>query len=509
MKRALIILLAVALLSLSAGTCSLAEPDPVSVSYKGRSYDLSYGGTEIVDDHLEVLIDGITGLLIRNNKLVSIIDVHAVFNGKKVKASDFYARSGDPGLIYAYIFPGTDRPEEIWIEPVEGGNGPVLLWDQTQAAPADDGPEETTLQAQAALTIQAEICSACGRVYSPEEDLETCPDCGGSLDPEARYVAAGDALILGHYEQDGDAANGPEPIEWIVLKEKDGKAVLLSRYVLDVGLYNRMSGYSLWQNTDLRKWLNDAFLKDAFSGSEAALLQPVTFTGDADHSDMAYSDDAEGDRVFLISQTEAGKWFENRNDALAFPTAYARLNGVNVNSEEGAYQGMSWWWLRSEKDGPGQAQMTGMIPTREIESTYSTYINREDGGIRPAIVLSVPWDENEVDEADMPEELLAALGDGPYRDTWDALKNGTVVQKGSKGPTAQGVQQTLVELGQKITADGSAGAKTLKALNAVQQQLGLEPTDVVDAAVYEQLLLGLLDRKDPTAAGELRSKYGL
>ena len=49
MKRALIILLAVALLSLSAGACSLAEPDPVSVSYKGRSYDLSYGGTEIVD----------------------------------------------------------------------------------------------------------------------------------------------------------------------------------------------------------------------------------------------------------------------------------------------------------------------------------------------------------------------------------------------------------------------------------------------------------------------------
>ena len=45
-------------------------------------------------------------------------------------------------------------------------------------------------------------------------------------------ISVGDVLAFGHYEQDNNPDNGPEPIEWIVLDVQDGKALLLSRYGL-------------------------------------------------------------------------------------------------------------------------------------------------------------------------------------------------------------------------------------------------------------------------------------
>ena len=101
------------------------------------------------------------------------------------------------------------------------------------------------------------------------------------------------------------------------------------------------------------------------------------------------------------------------------------------------------------------------------------------------------------------DSVLAALGSDHCRATYEALLAGEVVQNGSKGEAARGVQQTLIDFGQGITADGSVGPKTLAALNAVQSAFGLEPTDFVDAAQYEALLPRLLIATDEPAAREL------
>ena len=89
------------------------------------------------------------------------------------------------------------------------------------------------------------------------------------------------------------------------------------------------------------------------------------------------------------------------------------------------------------------------------------------------------------------EDVLAALGSDACRATYEALAAGEIIRDGSRGETARGLQQTLIDLGQDITADGSVGPRTLAALNAVQAAFGLEQTDFVDAAVYEQLLIQL------------------
>lgn len=45
-------------------------------------------------------------------------------------------------------------------------------------------------------------------------------------------------MTFGHYEQDNDTDNGPEPIEWIILTQFGNRALLLSRDCLDAQYFN-------------------------------------------------------------------------------------------------------------------------------------------------------------------------------------------------------------------------------------------------------------------------------
>ena len=100
------------------------------------------------------------------------------------------------------------------------------------------------------------------------------------------------------------------------------------------------------------------------------------------------------------------------------------------------------------------------------------------------------------------EAVMDALGGG-CRATYEALSAGGPVGPGSRGDAARGVQQTLVDFGQDIAADGIVGQKTMGALNAVQTVFGLETTDTLDAQGYAALLPRLLVLRDPEAAEAL------
>lgn len=101
------------------------------------------------------------------------------------------------------------------------------------------------------------------------------------------------------------------------------------------------------------------------------------------------------------------------------------------------------------------------------------------------------------------EDLLDAFDNRLYRATYDALLSGTTIQKGSRGESARGIQQTLKDFGKSISVDGSVGAKTIAVLNEVQREYGLEITDSVDAGGYAELLKQLLIRTDPDKAAAL------
>ena len=65
-----------------------------------------------------------------------------------------------------------------------------------------------------------------------------------------------------------------EPIEWVVLDVKDGKAFVISKYVLDKKRFYTRDEYIandnvFWEDCIARDWLNSVFYTEAFTAEEA------------------------------------------------------------------------------------------------------------------------------------------------------------------------------------------------------------------------------------------------
>lgn len=146
--------------------------------------------------------------------------------------------------------------------------------------------------------------------------------------------------------------------------------------------------------------------------------------------------------------------------------------------------------------------------TEEQESEPEV-IEEQEPGAEPAPEeesLEASEDSEKPEQESAPvttEDVLNALNDDTWRAASEALLAGEVIQKGSLGDTAKGVQETLVAFGQDIAVDGNVGPKTIAALNAVQAAFGMEQTETLDADGYAQLLPGLLMVTNPDEADSL------
>jgi len=120
-------------------------------------------------------------------------------------------------------------------------------------------------------------------------------------------------LLFGTFEQDGDASNGPEPIEWQVLKEENGKLLVLSRYVLEERHFTT-EPYCVWENSDVREYLNGGFYEKAFAEEEKARILATGMTNEIITRSIPkpeFADDGSvQDKVFLLSIKEYTEYFE-------------------------------------------------------------------------------------------------------------------------------------------------------------------------------------------------------
>ncbi len=153
----------------------------------------------------------------------------------------------------------------------------------------------------------------------------------------------GDYVFFGTYEQDNNTSNGKENIEWLVLEVKDGKALVISKYALDCQQYNTSYADVTWETCTLRNWLNNNFINSAFTANEKAMIPTVTVSADENPSYSTNPGNATQDRVFLLSITEANKYFSSDSARQCKPTEYAVAGGAFVNS----YNDNCYWWLRS------------------------------------------------------------------------------------------------------------------------------------------------------------------
>ena len=152
-------------------------------------------------------------------------------------------------------------------------------------------------------------------------------------------IEVGDYIIFGCYEQDNNFENGAEPIEWQVLDVQDGKAFIVSRFVLDSKEYQIGEWWTeaTWETCSLRKWLNDDFLKSSFSLDEQNIILSCELENTDSYSGADGGNNTE-DKIFLLSVEEAEKYFSSEYERDCWPTDYAKANNVFVG-----YGGNAWW----------------------------------------------------------------------------------------------------------------------------------------------------------------------
>ncbi len=128
--------------------------------------------------------------------------------------------------------------------------------------------------------------------------------------------------------------------EWIVLDKEGDKLLLISKLSLDNKKFNDEYNQDVtWKTSDLRKWLNDEFIYEAFSQTERNLLVETTTTRNGAK-----------DKVSLLSYSEAEKYFSTKMARKTMPSEYAIHKVDFVPTESG---GNTWFWLRE-----GKAELT-------------------------------------------------------------------------------------------------------------------------------------------------------
>ncbi len=192
-----------------------------------------------------------------------------------------------------------------------------------------------------------------------------------------KNAKAGDVVTFGRYEQDNVLDNGTEDIEWIVLEVKDGKALLISKYVLDFKKYKEASPHS-WANSEVRTFLNGAFYNEVFNIEEVEKIQTPTLSPDQTQ-EFSVSKVSAKDKVFLLDITETMTYFRGENERKCEMTAFAKANSPQPNQNSN----LSEWLLRVVTEDQKNPYVVG------IAGDISTHSGRLINGVRPAIWINL------------------------------------------------------------------------------------------------------------------------
>ena len=194
-------------------------------------------------------------------------------------------------------------------------------------------------------------------------------------------ASVGSTVFFGSYEQDNDTANGKEDIEWIVLAKEGNKVLVISKYALDCQRYNSTWTDVTWETCSLRKWLNGTFLNAAFSSVEQNSIISSTVSADNNPSYSTSPGNSTTDKVFLLSFTEANKYFSSDSARQCQGTAYCYAQGAYKGSN-----GNCWWWLRSPGNYPLYAAYVYYVGS--VLSNGRDVLD-DDGAVRPALWINL------------------------------------------------------------------------------------------------------------------------
>ncbi len=229
-------------------------------------------------------------------------------------------------------------------------------------------------------TIISKCCkSSRADYYKPDNDKQKEITIKGIKYPTAdnMRVKRGQYVKFGSYHQNIGCYK--EPIEWLVLDVCGNEALLLSRYALDCIPYHHKKEEITWEKSGIREWLNDDFLKSAFSEEEQRRIKLSDVANDDNPEYGTSGGNNTQDRVFCLSIAEAEQYFLDKSERLCQPTEYASSNYALRDDHDNEN---CWWRLRSPGDRQRRASFV------KSDGTVATWGSNVDFGyiaFRPAI----------------------------------------------------------------------------------------------------------------------------
>lgn len=260
--------------------------------------------------------------------------------------------------------------------------------------------------------------------YTPDEggaywlEAEVLTSAGEEL-LFSEEVLVSDKLYMGFFEQDRNEKT-EDPIEWRILAVEDGRAFVLSEYVLKNGSYfnpewikykycywsrsyigeagenNMRTGKKIMPTPDtvplkdgsmgtdddlyyvhVRKWLNDDFLHSAFSEAEQERIL-LTHNENADSPYGIEGGPDTDDYIFFLSLDELLTYLPEERDRKCKMTKSA-LKEIGSKPQ--------YYWLRN--NGKWRCNAMYVYADSGKHSTYGSDVGHSDLGYRPAMWISI------------------------------------------------------------------------------------------------------------------------
>jgi len=190
-------------------------------------------------------------------------------------------------------------------------------------------------------------------------------------------------VLMGNYFQ---KSNEKEPVQWLVLEQKDGEALLLSKFALHTRGYwmgepweaYKDNGKKLcWENSELRKWLNGEFRDLVFSHREQMLLLDTRIQTDPEADGECLDN-----QVFLLSEEQVQNLLPNNLERCAATTEFAAFGGAH------RWDGFCAWWILPRVEGSsGPVYLQAVLPNGELQY-HSRNVAHKDWCLRPAVRVS-------------------------------------------------------------------------------------------------------------------------
>lgn len=212
----------------------------------------------------------------------------------------------------------------------------------------------------------------CPKCYKDDpHNSEMCLDCGAPI----KLIPLGDKIRFGKYD-------------WFVLYKQDDRKLIITEKVIEKRAYHSEETAITWEESDMRKYLNDEFY-NSFSETDRAKIIEVRNENPDNPWDGTVGGNFTTDRIFLLSINDVVKHFGDsgklqtkqfgpKGEAWWFDDQYDGNRSAKFGSKN------AWWWIRT----PGYiGSRAAYIAISGLVHLHGEGVRGRNGGVRPALWL--------------------------------------------------------------------------------------------------------------------------